>query len=697
MLQNRKSRHTHSSSLNLQPNDSLNNLVSPTISPAIPFSRIRARTGCPGCSHGHEHPHDHHTLEKQQSTPGFLSSVSSALRIADIPTREAEIMGLRKWKSTPLLLQKERSWGRGTIMKNSLPRIYGSTSPLPPSRSPSVSRPTSVMSDSLPRPSSYTPRVPSHIVPKVHFYNSEQFNNRPSNKSTNGPHQPLNTRSITSPTPSISSPQWNSSSKVPSTKYDYLKHTLIDTPGPKSPNKPVDIISPVIKIIGGSKPSPRDLKLDTSANVYTNRKETEEVDDSGISTAVEDVKSNQGVEDIIYESPSDAVASETYHHDHEVKAVEHVSLIVEEIDVVVEEDKLPSAVEMTEGEILESVEVVDGEELTTEVEEVMDSELPNVNDTNEGNELNVNENEEDQLKVNDNNVDQLDVNEVADISNGMEGEDTSKDVEISDPVPIEPIQFEEGYEISDMDAEIQGIHFDESEVIELKDAKNDLVPTISVEIVDIDAVVAEQEAQWASSLRRPSFESDRLSFYDDASAIWGSEYGDEDNERVMPTTSEPSWKLSLRSRQTRRRKKLNLNDLTELSTIISKKMEELQAIFNKLQKYETGDGLRITKRNYINTSREIVQLGKDITTAWLPIAKACDDPVLSTHLINSLVKVETLVAQMKAVTSMKNNDESDRDREGVIVASAQNVVVNTKIALSDLEAAGLRLTDPTEE
>ncbi|KAJ3080195.1 hypothetical protein HK102_003223 [Quaeritorhiza haematococci] len=109
--------------------------------------------------------------------------------------------------------------------------------------------------------------------------------------------------------------------------------------------------------------------------------------------------------------------------------------------------------------------------------------------------------------------------------------------------------------------------------------------------------------------------------------------------------------------------------------------------------YHESPFIRAAKNEYISTARDIVGLGRGIATSWLPVARMCQDSRLSTHLLRSLAKVETLSGQMRAVTSQKASDESDCDVDGQVVACARNMLDTAHEALRDLEAAKLRLDD----
>ncbi|KAJ3296073.1 hypothetical protein HK104_002018 [Borealophlyctis nickersoniae] len=146
----------------------------------------------------------------------------------------------------------------------------------------------------------------------------------------------------------------------------------------------------------------------------------------------------------------------------------------------------------------------------------------------------------------------------------------------------------------------------------------------------------------------------------------------------------------------RRRRQIDMLDLTGLAKIIDARLADLEkhhaAMMSKSFSVSSST-LDTSKQGYIAAAREIVDLARAIATSWRPIAKACTDATLSNHLLVSLAKVEALAGQMRAVTSMKANEVTDRDVDGQVATCARNVVGSTRRALEDLEAAQFRLMD----
>ncbi|KAI9360061.1 hypothetical protein DFJ73DRAFT_773953 [Zopfochytrium polystomum] len=133
----------------------------------------------------------------------------------------------------------------------------------------------------------------------------------------------------------------------------------------------------------------------------------------------------------------------------------------------------------------------------------------------------------------------------------------------------------------------------------------------------------------------------------------------------------------------RRRLKIDMHDLTGLARLISARMADCKSAHDGM----LGAG----------SAREIVVLGRGIATSWFPVAQACADKRLAQQLRASLSVCETVAMQMRAIVKMKAGEATSAagvvDKEGLVLASARNVVEAAQEALKDLEAAQLMLLE----
>ncbi|KAJ3414975.1 hypothetical protein HDV05_005806 [Chytridiales sp. JEL 0842] len=144
---------------------------------------------------------------------------------------------------------------------------------------------------------------------------------------------------------------------------------------------------------------------------------------------------------------------------------------------------------------------------------------------------------------------------------------------------------------------------------------------------------------------------------------------------------------------TRRRRQIDMSNLTGLSTMILQRLEDLQTSHNFLLSPSSTPSQRLTfKSDYLTAAHDIITLGHGIATAWKPVATACTDKRLSDRLTTSLSKLDTLSSHMKVIVKMKSYAE-DRDVEGLVLVSSRNVVEAAKGALEALESAKLRLDE----
>ncbi|KAJ3308583.1 hypothetical protein HDU76_003878 [Blyttiomyces sp. JEL0837] len=206
---------------------------------------------------------------------------------------------------------------------------------------------------------------------------------------------------------------------------------------------------------------------------------------------------------------------------------------------------------------------------------------------------------------------------------------------------------------------------------------------------------------------------------DTASVISSTMDHDYDSDSHMSTFSSSTAPYANSRRHfrisPRRRKKVDMGDLTGLTTLITTRLSELVAAHTSLQTASSigsaapaddangatppgtpatpGTPLSVSRSAYISIAKEIVLLGRGINTAWRPVAKACNDRRLSERLLGSLSKCDTLASHMKVIVKIKSGGEDDRDKEGSVLTCAKNVVEAASTALKDLEAAQLRLFD----
>ncbi|KAJ1557980.1 hypothetical protein HK096_004257 [Nowakowskiella sp. JEL0078] len=695
-------------------------------SPSIPFSRIRARTGCAACDRA-RNPHMYTYLKRSvnDSIP-----IDTTLNYLDVPSRYADlfasnysdIVGLRKHKSNPYLMKREKEWGRPSSLPPaprqslylSAPMSETTFSTLPSRLSPTPSARLSAISD-------VTLRVPSHIVSRKTRSHSDQFTvNR-------------------SPTDSNSDKSTTSTNSIPSKSGNHVKFVNTPTPKPRSkPATPKSIPEKTSKRSANVK-MPKRPGTSMGRSMFGDEDDDDDDvenvpgrivlrgggaglrrDDSAISivdtssnntNAQMDSENKLGQEvsinlDSKEKEPQNTNSEDGNDPQELVPGLEEKKKLKIEFHNVSVEDEESFEIEtntVEENVIKEVTKTVITQEIVEEIEETITKEI----------------NGEEQILLNENIESEIPQEEIS-ISTEFSTEeivspnirspmieeeiiDLSEDITESDiPEPkdfvnetIEKAQIDglEGSEISAIEVVETNIKLPEIVSIFVKDENDESFRRLSISESELN-----DELRDLAKNSRFSGEFDQMSMFSDTSSfVFGSEYGDEETERayLLGGNDLPAWRRSRRGMPTptRRRRVINMQDLTGLATMISTKLSELISLHAKMQTYDTKGELRITKANYINTAREITKLGKGIASAWLPVAKACSDPYLSSRLMTSLAKVETLSAQMRAVTSMKNSDDNDRDADGLVVSSAQNVVENTKQALSDLEAAKMRLDE----
>lgn len=177
-----------------------------------------------------------------------------------------------------------------------------------------------------------------------------------------------------------------------------------------------------------------------------------------------------------------------------------------------------------------------------------------------------------------------------------------------------------------------------------------------------------------------------------------------------------SWKQSIKRRA--RRPSVDMRDFAALALAISSRFSELESCHKLMHTLSSSvvptgmftssslpssfssfsestrisPALRAAKQSYISTAHGIVELGKGINRAWLPIAAGCTDSVLRHQLVSALTKLDTLSSQMRAVAGSKDADLGDIDTSASVVSAARNVLEASSGALSALEAANVCFT-----
>ncbi|KAJ3038663.1 hypothetical protein HDV00_000411 [Rhizophlyctis rosea] len=267
----------------------------------------------------------------------------------------------------------------------------------------------------------------------------------------------------------------------------------------------------------------------------------------------------------------------------------------------------------------------------------------------------------------------------------------------------------------------------------IPDTTNTIPDTTTTQTTDPDPSDAISEFDDTRSIR--SFYSDRTYGADeDYTLSFAAESGvleaDGESETATPTEGvAPSNRAStlnplspprriVRPPARRRRRKIDMRDLTGLAKTVDARLADLErhhAVLlgrapsslpsssssstslttppttTPLSSSPDPPTLATAKTLYITSARDLVDLSRAISTSWRPIAKACPDKTISTHLLAQLAKLETLASQLRAVTSTKAGDVGDRDLDGQVLWCARNVVGCAGRALEDLEAARMTL------
>ncbi|KAJ3210935.1 hypothetical protein HDU67_004878 [Dinochytrium kinnereticum] len=141
-----------------------------------------------------------------------------------------------------------------------------------------------------------------------------------------------------------------------------------------------------------------------------------------------------------------------------------------------------------------------------------------------------------------------------------------------------------------------------------------------------------------------------------------------------------------------KRRQIDMSDLTGLATLATSRLNDLRATHPALRTSTAASSPNhsLTK-SYLSAAKEISLLGKGISTAWLPVARACTDRRLRERLLSSLTACETAAGRMKVLIKLKSGDGANVDGEGVLLTCAGEVVKSAQEAVRDLEAARVLL------
>ncbi|KAJ3194863.1 hypothetical protein HK101_001754 [Irineochytrium annulatum] len=146
----------------------------------------------------------------------------------------------------------------------------------------------------------------------------------------------------------------------------------------------------------------------------------------------------------------------------------------------------------------------------------------------------------------------------------------------------------------------------------------------------------------------------------------------------------------------RRRRHIDLRDLTGLAELATARLNDLRALAPALRT-SRGPGGATLRRAYLVAAGEIVVLGKGIATAWTPVARACEDRRLRETLLASLASCESAAGAMRVIVRRAGREadasggDAAVDGEGVLLACAVGVVRCAQQCVRDLEAARVRL------
>ncbi|KAJ3100134.1 hypothetical protein HDU97_002466 [Phlyctochytrium planicorne] len=144
----------------------------------------------------------------------------------------------------------------------------------------------------------------------------------------------------------------------------------------------------------------------------------------------------------------------------------------------------------------------------------------------------------------------------------------------------------------------------------------------------------------------------------------------------------------------KKRRQIDMSDLTGLATLATSRLNDLRAIQPALKSSIAMPSFNPSapslKKSYLSAAKEIALLGKGIVVAYMPLAKVLPDARLKSTLMASLSSIETLAGQMKVLVKLKSSPsipDRELDAEGIILSCASSVVKAAQEAVSDLEAA----------
>ncbi|KAJ3074451.1 hypothetical protein HDU98_011234 [Podochytrium sp. JEL0797] len=175
-----------------------------------------------------------------------------------------------------------------------------------------------------------------------------------------------------------------------------------------------------------------------------------------------------------------------------------------------------------------------------------------------------------------------------------------------------------------------------------------------------------------------------------------------DSETLVSTSRPPSPTPTLsRTSSTRRRKPIDMTNLTLLHHLLTTRLSDLQTHHAALYRRATNTLPPTLQthhtQTYIKTAKEIIFLGRGIARSWAPIARSSPNKSLARDLVLSLERIDTLSARMKGVLGSVVVFRQGADEEGVVLSSAVEVVKAAEEALLGLEAVRVVVYEKEEE
>ncbi|KAI8922445.1 hypothetical protein DFJ77DRAFT_545239 [Powellomyces hirtus] len=137
-----------------------------------------------------------------------------------------------------------------------------------------------------------------------------------------------------------------------------------------------------------------------------------------------------------------------------------------------------------------------------------------------------------------------------------------------------------------------------------------------------------------------------------------------------------------------RRPRVDMSNLTAVST----HLESAVAAMTTLHKTLTAPAPPPeSKHAYMHASTTLVHLARALHTSYAAPARTCADPTLRTTLAAALQQVDSLAAQLAAVTRRKAADPTDRDVDASVLACARNLCAAGLKAVDAVSAVGITL------